>query len=333
MILNKELKIIIKTPKFIGDTIMMLSALELLKTEYPKAEFTIVTLNPCVDVFRNKGINKIIIDDTKKSKNRFKNTLNLIQKINKEKYDLGFIFHNTFLDVLIFKLSGVKYTVGYNKENSKLLLNYSLKIDRTRHYINHYAFLVNSYLSNKYEKLLDINLFYNQYDFEVPLNKKTIGFVLGGDNKGTRKYPIKLSLELFSLLKECDYNIILLGDSSDSINNNIYEEFLLNNNINVKNLSGKTSVGEFIDAIATLDLLVTIDSSAMHIAAATKTNFITLVGKGTSVFETVKPKVNFGTYLFKDKLYIDDKTLINNITPISIRDEILNRIINENKYS
>ena len=323
---NNNLKIIIKTPKFIGDTIMMLSAFELLKLEYPNAEFTIVTLNPCVDIFRNKGISKVIIDDTKKSKNRFKNTLNLIQEINKEKYNLGFIFHNTFLDALIFKLSGVKYTVGYNKENSKLLLNYSLKIDRTRHYLNHYSFLVNSYLNNKYKKLMEIKLFYNKYNFKLSLNKKTIGFVLGGDNKGTRKYPVDLSLKLFYLLKNNNCNIILLGDSSDTKNNNIYEEYLLKNNIEVLNLSGKTSVAEFIDLIGTIDLLVTIDSSAMHIAAATKTSFITLVGKGTSVFETVKPKVGFGTYIFKDNLDIDDRTLINNIEPMDIYNEIIKNV-------
>lgn len=305
---------------------MMLSALELIKQEYPKSEITIVTLKPCIDIFRDKGINNIIIDDTKQSSNRFTNTVKLIAKIKQKKYDLGFIFHNTFLDALIFKLSNIKYIIGYNKENSKLLLNYSLKIDRNRHYINHYATLVNSYLNNKYKKLLDITLNYDKFKLKFPNNNKIIGFVLGGDNKGSRQYPTNLSLALFELLKDKNYNIVLLGDHSDSDVNNIYEKILLKNNTYSHNLSGQTSVGEYIDIIGNLDLLVTIDSSAMHIAAATNTPFIVLVGKGTSVFETVKPKVTFGTYLCKDNLDIDDKILIKNITPQSIINTILKKI-------
>ena len=72
--------IIIKTPSFIGDAIMMLPALELLKLEYPKATFTVLCKASQKDIFRNKGISKIIVDDTKvKSKlQRAKNIFALI---------------------------------------------------------------------------------------------------------------------------------------------------------------------------------------------------------------------------------------------------------------
>jgi heptosyltransferase-2 len=320
VILNKKIKIIIKTPKFIGDTIMMLSAFELLKSEYPDAEFTIVTLSSCVDIFRNKDISKIIIDTTKDSNNRLLSTISLIKEIREHEYDYGFIFHNTFLDALIFKLSRIKFLIGYRKENNKLLLNYSLKIDRNRHYINHYAYLVNSFLEKKYTKLKEINLFYNKYNFEK--QGCNIAFVLGGDNKGSRQYPVNLSLELFQLMANTQYNIILLGDSNDTKSNEIYEKYLVNHQINVENLSGKTNVAKFIDIVGSCDLLVTIDSSAMHIASSTNTPFIALIGKGTSVFETVKPKVDFGIYLRDDNLDIDDIDLIKNIKPKFIKHNI-----------
>jgi len=322
------MNIIVKTPRFIGDTIMMLSAFELLKLEYPNAKFTIVTQKSNVDIFRNKGIHKIIIDETKSNKNRLKSTIKLIKTIREEKYSLGFLFHNTFLDALIFKLAKIKKLIGYNNENRKILLDYYLKIDRNRHYINHYAFLVNSFLNHKYKKLEPIKLNYEKSNFIKENNSKNVAFVLGGNNKSTRTYPTNLSKELFKLLKTTNINIILLGDKDDNFNNNIYEEFLKINNCEVTNLSGKTSVAEFIDIIACTDLLVTIDSSAMHIAAATNTKFITLIGKGTSIFEIVKPKVNFGIYLQNDNLDINDKNLICNIKPNIIYNEI-NKVLNE----
>ena len=81
------MNIIIKTPNFIGDTIMMMSALELVKMEYPNAKITIVCKEYSKDLFRSKNINKIIIDNCK-GKNRFRKTLNLVAEIKKENYDL-----------------------------------------------------------------------------------------------------------------------------------------------------------------------------------------------------------------------------------------------------
>ena len=318
------MNIIIKTPNFIGDTIMSLSAFELLKLEYPQANFTVVTQAPCVDIFRGKGLKRIIID---KSKVSDKNRLKLLKDIREDSYDLGILFHNTFIDALLFKLAHIDKTIGYNKENRKILLDFYLKIDRNRHYINHYAFLINSFLDNKYKSLPPLELNYNDTLLIKKDKKPLVGFVLGGDNKGSRSYPQLLSLELFELLKDEDIDIVLLGDRDDNKNNKIYQEYMKHNNKEVINLSGATTVGEFIDIIASVDLLVTIDTSAMHIASATNTKFITLVGKGTSIFESVKPKVDFGKYLYKDNLEIDDRGLISNIEPQRVKEAILESLI------
>ncbi len=318
------MNIIIKTPNFIGDTIMSLSAFELLKLEYPQANFTVVTQAPCVDIFRGKGVKRIIID---KSKVSDKNRLKLLKDIREDSYDLGILFHNTFIDALLFKLAHIDKIIGYNKENRKILLDFYLKIDRNRHYINHYAFLINSFLDNKYKSLPPLELNYNDTLLIKKDKKPLVGFVLGGDNKGSRSYPQLLSLELFELLKDEDIDIVLLGDRDDNKNNKIYQEYMKHNNKEVINLSGATTVGEFIDIIASVDLLVTIDTSAMHIASATNTKFITLVGKGTSIFESVKPKVDFGKYLYKDNLDIDDRGAISNIEPQRVKEAILESLI------
>ena len=318
------MNIIIKTPKFIGDTIMTLPAFELLRQEYPHASFSIVCPASSVDIFRERGIKRFIIERGKR--NRFKNSLKMIREIREEQYDLGVLFHNTFLDALIFKLSTIKTIIGYNKENRKILLDFWLKIDRSRHYVNHYANLVNQYLKNKYRTLPPMEIYHEKSKLLTPTEKPTIGLLLGGENKGTRTYPKTLALELFSLLKEQNYHIVLMGDQQDNLNNNIYQEHLDSLTIENSNLSGETSVSEFIDLIASVDLLVTIDSSAMHISAGTKTPFIVLKGKGTSAFDTVYPKVDFGTILFSGEAMIQDQDVIKAIQPIEIKDAIVKAI-------
>lgn len=321
------MNIIIKMPSFLGDCIMTLPAFELLKQEYPDASFTIVCKPPAKDIFRRKGVDKIIIDNTKASKKgRIKRTLALIKEIKKNTYDLGVLFHNTFLDALIFKLSYIDTIIGYEKENRKILLDFWLKIDRTRHYVNHYANLVNQYLDNKYTTLPPMLLEVKKSQLIEKKDKPLIAFVLGGENKDTRRYPPNMALELFALFDNNAVDIVLLGDRDDNVNNKLYEEFLLERQQNVLNLSGKTTVAEFIDAISMLDLLVTIDTSAMHIAGATATKFLVLVGKGSSAFDTVYPKVDFGDYIFKAKDLIKDEDLIKAISPNDIYEKI-NQII------
>jgi len=318
------MNIIIKTPSFIGDTIMMLPALELLKLEYPYAKFTIVCKENCKDVFREKGIDKIIIDNTK-GKKRVSKTFALIKTIKEDRYDLGVLFHNTFLDALSFKLSNIKTIIGYDKESRKILLDFWIKIDRSRHYVNHYANLVNQYLDNKYSILPPMKLNAKKQNIISKDEKLLVGFVLGSV-KDTRGYPIEQSLELFELLKNRGFHIVLLGDANDAPSNALYEKKLLNINTKVTNLSAKTTVGEYIDTVNALDLLITIDTSAIHIAAATKTPFIALIGKGSSPFEVVKPKVDFGSFLFKGDMCIKGEDFIKQIKVLDIVSEIDRRL-------
>jgi len=318
------MNIIIKTPHFIGDTIMMLPALELLKMEYPNAKFTIVCREHSKDIFRGKEIEEIIVDDTK-GKNRVKKTVALIKTIRNKRYDLGVLFRNPLVDALIFKLSKIDTIIGYENENRKIFLDFWIKIDRSRHYINHYANLVNQYLDNKYMTLPPMRLVTNEHNLISKNSQKLIGFVLGSD-KNTRGYPRDLSLKLFKILKDKNFHIVLLGDHADMISNSLYENQLLEDKVKVTNLSGKTTIAEFIDTINILDILVTIDTSALHVGAATDTNFITLLGKGTSPFDVIKPKVDFGSYLFFAKAQIKDEEFIRQIKPVDIVDEIEKRL-------
>lgn len=324
--------IIIRTPNFIGDTIMMLPALALVRTEYPDAKITVVCRELCRDIFREKGIEQIIVDNTKKG-NRFLKTLSFIQLLRKESYDLGILFQNSFLSAFIFRMARIKTIIGYEKENRKVLLDFHIRLDRHRHYANHYANLVNEYLQGKYELLPEMKLFSVPSKLLQKKGKPLVGFVFGGANKnnekGIRQYPKSQVFELLQLLDCEQMDIVFLGDVEDAPTHKLYENKLQEEKKECINLTGKTTVAEYIDAIATLDILVTIDTSAMHIASAVGTEFIALVGKGTSAFDTVRPKGNKGHILFAGEGYIRDEDIIKAIKSKDIYHKML-EILNKN---
>lgn len=317
---------VIRTPNFIGDTVMMLPALELLKQAYPNVKFIIFA--PAINhaLFRNRNdIADCIVDETKIHKGLalIKYIRSLKQKFKQLQPDIGLCYHNTLRDAFILKYSGIKPLLGFPKEGSGLFLDFSIPLDRERHYVNRFAALVNDYLQRPFTQLPTAKLYPNSQSKEYSLasNSLNIGLMFGTNDKSGRTYPHgfgvvrKLIAEALSHPK----TLIFLGDDNDAATGKaIMDQLDSNEAEHVKNYAGKTSLGEHIDLIAALDLLICIDSSGMHIAAATSTPCVVLVGKGTSVFELVQPKQTNNIYLTAGESLIEEPEKLSHLKPEKI---------------
>lgn len=125
------------------------------------------------------------------------------------------------------------------------------------------------------------------------------------------------------LLEKQQYNLVLIGDKNDAKRNNFYfDQIPQELRGRILNYSGKTDVGTHINIIKKQDVLITIDSSPMHVAVMVLTPFIVLLGKSTSAFSTVQPKVDFGVYLKRENNLIDDDQFIYQIEPSDILGEL-----------
>lgn len=307
-------KIIIRTPNFIGDTINTTPCLELVKKEYPEAEFTIVGPNFVRDLFKHDPKVTGFITFPTQRKKKLSTYWHIIRSLRKEHGELGIIFVNTLISAVLFKFGKVKRNIGYRREGRSWLLDFSPKINYHKHYINRYAALFNEYIGNKYVTLPELSLKYTGTPtFRFDNSRKNIALYLGGENKGYRKYPSEYSIQLIRLLHQQGYNLILIGDENDAITNQQYATTAQVDHLT--DLSSKTSVEGFINTIANSDLLITIDSSALHVAAAVKTPFIALMGLSTSPTSTITPKVTFGKILKIENNLIREEDYIRNITP------------------
>lgn len=306
--------IIIRTPNFIGDTINTTPCLRLVKREYPGARIVIVCPDLVADVFKyDTGIDKCITFPIAK-RNKLSTYWHIFQKTRKEKGDLGINFINTFISALIFKLAGIKYNIGYNHEGRGFLLNFKLKLNRNKHYINRYASLFNEFTGNKYKTLPELYLpVSGKKTFDFGNAQKNIGFYPGGIHKGYRHYPGEYAIQLIRLLHQKGYNVVLIGDKHDNAQQAGYVKTARCGQ--VIDLTGKTDIEDFFNTISHLDLLITIDSAAMHAAAALKVPFIALMGLSTSPTSTIVPKVDFGKILKVENNLIREEDYMRNITP------------------
>ena len=319
-------RIIICMPNFIGDSINTIPAIELIWQTFPQAQITLLGPSFLKELFKyDPRISNIIVSN-KKKKNYFKN----IFAISRGRYDWGILFTNTFMTALLLRLAFVKRLVGYKNECRGFLLNFKRPLNRNVHYINRYAMLVNEWLGNKFTYLPPLKLYYKQErNFHFANNNPIIGLYLGGTNKKFRRYPEEQAVALLRMLR--NYNLVFIGDANDAVTQSSYVQKAGIDN--VLDLSGKTSVGELVTSIANMDVLITIDSAAMHIAAAVKTAFIALLVLSTSPTSTILPRTQASVFLKIENNLINEADYIKNITPEIICknvDMLVNRTKNRN---
>ena len=88
--------------------------------------------------------------------------------------------------------------------------------------------------------------------------------------------------------------------------------------IQITDLSGKTTLPLLIDSIAVMDLMISIDSGPMHMACAVGTPCIALVGFGTSPWSIVEPKNDNFVAIRNSSTSLIESDIITSITPHSI---------------
>ena len=85
-------------------------------------------------------------------------------------------------------------------------------------------------------------------------------------------------------------------------------------------LTATTKVADLVGIINSVDLVITIDSGQLHMAAALGTPYVAVVGFGTSPWSCVVPKVPQGIHLTSNSLLMDLNAHISEIKPHSIAD-------------
>ena len=254
-------KIFIEIPSWLGDAIMATPAITNIIKSYPDAKITLLGSFVSTKAFINyENIEKIIIDDTKKSKNRFKALINLAKSLGS--FDLALSFRRSFSSkfMMFFIKAKQKHNYKrYTKEEIHLVLRYN-------DFVNRVLKLNNS--------AGDLRLNFSPFLYK----NKTLGVNPGATYGSAKRWYAKEFAKVATSLAS-KYDIVIFGGPNEVDIANEIEDELKNSGIkNYENLAGKTSVQELIEKIAGLELFVTNDSGPMHIAAAYKIKTIAIFG-------------------------------------------------------
>jgi heptosyltransferase II len=243
------MKILIETPTWLGDSVMISPAIENIVNHFDEVDITLFGSENSIEVLKNHPkVVKIHILDKK---------LLSIYKLfkNLKQYDIFFSFRGSLRSKITKLFISSKKKYQFNKN-----------IFFVGHQVEKYNSFVNYYLNTDY---IASNLKIH------PLIKKNTNYTnkLLGINPGgsygdaKRWYPQKFADVAIRL--SSDFDIVIFGGPNEVDIANDIEELLIDYDIkNYRNLAGKTSVTELINELANLNILITGDSGPMHLAAA-----------------------------------------------------------------
>lgn len=240
---------------------MATPAIENLIKTYPNAQITLLGSFVSTQAFQGyPNIKRVIVDDTKKSGNRYKNLISLAKSIGR--VDLAISFRRSISS---------KFMMFFIKAKKKF--NYRRLTKKEIHLCIRYNDFVNKVLNLKNE-VGDLKLYFKPFNYGKP----TLGINPGATyGSAKRWYPEEFAKIAIEMSKK--YDIVIFGGPAETnIAKDIENELVSKGITNYQNLAGKTTIPELIEKIAGLDLFITNDSGPMHIAAAYKVKTIAIFG-------------------------------------------------------
>lgn len=319
------MKILLRLPTWLGDAIMATPTFYALKNTYPHAHFTLVGSKASLGIFERENVQRIE-DESKKSKNRLYYLYKLGKKLGE--FDLAMTLQNNFPSAWLLWASGSKIRIGYKGNARSFLLTHPLAPQKHIHQVLQYTHLLSA---------LEIFPTHPQLQLIAHPQKKgkltRIGVSAGAKYGSAKRWCQSYFIEVIATLLQEGYEVFMYGGNEEMEANRQIQEALraLVSTQHLHNLTGKTSISELIDSIASLDLFLTNDSGPMHIASALSVPLVAIFGstdcKETSPFNTQAPQVILNKHLScspckKRECPLKHHQCMKLITP----DEVLNTI-------
>ncbi len=281
--------IIVRMPNWIGDAVMATPILIDLKKAYPNAHITAMCQGNIGDLFQaDPSVDAIFKFQRPKDLFRRLSERSILSTLKNGKYDLGILLTNSFSSAWRFFQGNITQVIGFKGNFRRHLLTYPIPFPAMRssqHLVNTYKYLLNPLnipISTTCPKIVitrgEVNKAKEKLSrlakFEAT---KFIGFNPGAAFGSAKCWLPERFKEVAKALLENDYQciIIIFGDRSQK---ELCGKICKGLSDRVINLSGQTSLREFLALIKCCSVLLTNDSGPMHIADSLEVPVVALFG-------------------------------------------------------
>jgi heptosyltransferase-2 len=291
----KEKRILIAQTAFLGDSMLILPLIKILKKG--NNHITLLTRAENAKLFDIKEIDSII-EDNKKNSSFYKEFLKLLKIIKTQNFDIAIVPHRSFRSAVLIFLSKIPVRIGFKTGLHSFLYNHRVPFNWNMHEVERNAMLLsalNIYQKPDFPELKtqnnEITEFLKSFKVKIAINPSSVW--------ETKRWPKEyFSILIENLYKKYKEKIIIIGSKKEIEYNKSVTEKL--NSESYLDLTGKTDLKELISIIKSLNLFITNDSGPMHIATACDIPIIAIFGPTTR---------HLGFFPYSKKAIVIEETL------------------------
>ena len=291
-------KILVVAPAWIGDMIMANTLLQILTQQHPETIIDVLappTTAPLIS--RMSHVRQVILLPATHKELKLKARYQLAKKLRAEHYEQAIVLPNTIKSALIPWLARISQRTGWLGEKRYLLLN------DIHHEPKRFPRLVQRYVAlafaapvkNHSEIPLEIfehlpnprltvdlnNQQHLQHTFKLSSTQPILALCPGAEYGSAKRWPVEHFAKLAQLTLSMGWQVIILGGPKD---------VGLGAEINAQarqcciDLTGKTSLLDAVDLLASAHAVVSNDSGLMHVAAALQKPLIAIYGSSSPIY-------------------------------------------------
>lgn len=297
-------RLLVRGTNWVGDSVMSLPALHLIRQGFPRARITMMVLPWVSGIYEDcELVDEVLLYDRREKHRGIGGRLKLIQQMRAKKFEAIVLFQNAFEAALLAYLAKIPWRIGYRRDARGWLLSHSLTIDprlQNLHQSYYYLDLVEQLLgcTRTIDSISSLNV---PLPLERPLGqwlmissqrkenarlllreggisgqKPIVGVNPGASFGSAKRWPKERYAELLDLLAyEQETDIVIFGSSAEV---NIAKAIALGMRHPPLILSGETSLSGLIALMSCCDLFITNDSGPMHLAAALQIPTLAIFG-------------------------------------------------------
>ena len=279
------MKILVRVPNWIGDSILALPAIASIKVNFPQAHLWIAAQEWVKDLFASNSLVEGTIP-LPKSKD-LKSLRDTARKLRNESFDTGVLLTNSFASAFLFYLAKIPKRWGYATAGRGWLLTKSVGLkdeDSPRHQVHYYLDLLSGLglkpLSQEVrlplppeekeaarERLLSLGI-----DTKRPVVILSPGASYGP----AKRWPAARFAELAALFeKRKNAEILIIGSADEA---EIAASIRSSTEKKPAVLTGQTTLPQLLGLISQATLLISNDSGPMHLANALRVPVVGIFG-------------------------------------------------------
>jgi len=286
------MKILIRATNWVGDAVMCIPALRMIRDLRPKAEIAILARPWVADLYRGQGYaDRIVVYDNRGKHRGFWGRERLAAELRREKFDAALLFQNAFEAAWLAWRARVPERIGYARDGRSWFLTRSIPIPAKGEAPGHEAYYYLELLRRagwieRLPRIEEISIAVPEEDRQRARERLAAGGVrkeslrvafAPGAAYGSAKCwePERYAALADQLIAAFDADVIFFGAPQER---EMAARIAHAMRRRAFNLVGATNIGELPALLSSCRLFIGNDSGAMHVAGAVGVPVIGIFG-------------------------------------------------------